>query len=122
MANFLRLLVGVVMLPACWGVSRAFFGGKKVKGRVTPAVPVVNTGNPGEYTVRQLAEETLKLIPESKSKLVSRPLPADDPRRRRPDISLAKELLGWEPKVPLAEGLAKTVDYFRAREKSAAGR
>ena len=94
----------------------AFFAAKNL------GAPVINTGNPGEYTVRQLAEETLKLIPESKSKLVSRPLPADDPRRRRPDISLAKELLGWEPKVPLAEGLAKTIDYFRAREKSAAGR
>ena len=94
----------------------AFFAAKKL------GAPVINTGNPGEYTVRQLAEETLKLIPESKSKLVSRPLPADDPRRRRPDISLAKELLGWEPKVPLAEGLAKTIDYFRAREKSVACR
>ena len=75
--------------------------------------PVVNTGNPGEYTIRQLAEETLRLLPESKSKLVFRPLPSDDPKRRKPDIALAKELLGWEPKVPLAEGLAKTIEYFR---------
>ena len=50
--------------------------------------------------------------------MVFRPLPADDPRRRRPDITLAKELLGWEPKVPLAEGLAKTIEYFRSREMS----
>ena len=80
--------------------------------------PVVNTGNPGEYTIKQLAEETLRLLPESKSKLVFRPLPADDPKRRKPDITLAKELLGWEPKVPLSEGLAKTIDYFRAFVKS----
>ena len=75
--------------------------------------PVINTGNPGEYTIRQLAEETLRQIPESKSKLVYRPIPADDPKRRKPDITLAKELLGWEPKVPLEEGLKKTIAYFR---------
>ncbi len=76
---------------------------------------VINTGNPGEYTIRELAEETLRQMPESKSKLVTRPLPSDDPKRRKPDITLAKELLGWEPKVPLAEGLAKTIAYFRER-------
>jgi len=75
--------------------------------------PVINTGNPGEYTIRQLAEETLRQIPESKSQLVYRPIPADDPKRRKPDITLAKELLGWEPKVPLEEGLKKTIAYFR---------
>ena len=75
--------------------------------------PVVNTGNPGEYTIRELAEETLRQIPDSRSRIVFRPLPADDPKRRKPDISLAKELLGWEPKVPLAEGLARTIEYFR---------
>ena len=75
--------------------------------------PVINVGNPGEYTIRELAEETLRQIPESCSKLVYRPVPADDPKRRRPDISLAKDLLGWEPKVPLKEGLAKTIAYFR---------
>ena len=75
--------------------------------------PVVNTGNPGEYTIRELAEMTLKLLPESKSKLVYRPLPGDDPKQRKPDNSLARALLGWEPKVPLAEGLAKTIAYFR---------
>ena len=93
----------------------AFFGGKKVKGRVTPAVPVINTGNPGEYTIRQLAEETLRQMPESKSKIVYKPLPSDDPKRRKPDITLAKALLGWEPKVPLKEGLAKTIEYFKGR-------
>lgn len=75
--------------------------------------PVINTGNPGEYTIKQLAEETLRQIPESKSKLIYEPLPSDDPKRRKPDITLAKELLGWEPKVPLQEGLAKTIEYFR---------
>ena len=75
--------------------------------------PVVNTGNPGEYTIRELAEETLRQIPDSRSRIVFRPLPADDPKRRKPDISLARELLGWEPKVPLAEGLARTIEYFR---------
>jgi UDP-glucuronate decarboxylase len=77
--------------------------------------PVLNTGNPGEYTIRELAEETLRQIPDSKSKLVAKPLPSDDPKRRKPDITLAKELLGWEPKVPLKEGLAKTIAYFRSR-------
>ena len=82
--------------------------------------PVINTGNPGEYTIRQLAEKTLELLPESTSRLVYRPLPGDDPKRRRPDITLAKELLGWEPKVALDEGLARTVEYFRGRvEKEA---
>lgn len=75
--------------------------------------PVINTGNPGEYTIRQLAEETLRQIPESTSRLVYRPMPPDDPKRRKPDISLARELLGWEPRVPLREGLARTIDYFR---------
>ena len=63
-------------------------------------------------TIKQLAEETLRQIPESKSKIVFAPLPKDDPRRRKPDITLAKALLGWEPKVPLREGLAKTIAYF----------
>ena len=75
--------------------------------------PVINTGNPGEYTIKQLAEETLRQLPESTSKLVYRPIPSDDPKRRKPDITLAKKLLGWEPKVPLREGLAKTIEYFR---------
>ena len=75
--------------------------------------PVINTGNPGEYTIKELAEETLKLLPESRSTLVYRPIPSDDPKRRKPDITLAKELLGWEPKVPLQEGLKKTIEYFR---------
>ena len=75
---------------------------------------MINTGNPGEYTIKQLAEETLRQIPESKSRLIYKPLPSDDPKRRKPDITLAKELLKWEPKVPLKVGLAKTIEYFRA--------
>ena len=75
--------------------------------------PVINTGNPGEYTIRELATKTLKMLPKSKSKLVYKPLPGDDPKKRKPDITLAKKLLGWEPKVPLAEGLAKTIEYFK---------
>ena len=74
---------------------------------------VVNTGNPGEYTIRELAEKTLALLPESTSKIVYEPLPGDDPKRRKPDIALAKELLGWEPKVPLDVGLKRTIEYFR---------
>ncbi|MFO7937151.1 MAG: UDP-glucuronic acid decarboxylase family protein [Kiritimatiellia bacterium] len=76
------------------------------------AIPVINVGNPDEYTIKELAEETLRQIPESTSELVYMALPKDDPRRRRPDISLARELLKWEPQVPLRKGLAKTIEYF----------
>jgi UDP-glucuronate decarboxylase len=71
----------------------------------------VNLGNPGEFTMKELAELVIDLT-GSKSKLEYRPLPADDPRQRKPDISQAKEKLGWEPKVPLKEGLVKTIAYF----------
>ena len=73
----------------------------------------VNIGNPDEFTIKQLAEKVLELIPESKSRLVYKPLPQDDPRQRQPDIRLAKAKLGWAPKVKLDQGLRKTVDYFR---------
>ena len=73
----------------------------------------VNLGNPEEFTIKQLAEKVLALIPESKSKLVYKPLPQDDPCQRQPDIRLAGEKLGWAPKVKLNEGLIKTVEYFR---------
>lgn len=85
-----------------------------------PAVPVLNAGNPGEFTMLELADEVLKQIPGTGSKLVFRPLPGDDPKQRKPDITLAKELLGWEPRVPLAEGLAKTIAYFRTVDGSRA--
>jgi dTDP-glucose 4,6-dehydratase len=71
-----------------------------------------NIGNPGEFTVRQLAVHVLALT-GSRSDIVHRPLPEDDPRVRQPDISRARELLGWEPSVPLDEGLARTIAYFR---------
>jgi UDP-glucuronate decarboxylase len=74
----------------------------------------VNLGNPVEFTIRQLAEKVLAMIPESRSAIGTRPLPGDDPRQRRPDISLAKRELGWEPKTQLEEGLAKTIAYFRS--------
>ena len=74
----------------------------------------VNLGNPSEITIRQFAEEILKLT-GSKSPLVNKPLPADDPKQRRPDITLAKKYLKWEPKIPLAEGLKKTIAYFKTK-------
>jgi UDP-glucuronate decarboxylase len=74
----------------------------------------MNLGNPGEFTMLQLAERVVALT-GSKSRIVHKPLPADDPKQRRPDISLAKEKLGWQPKTQLDEGLAKTIAYFAGR-------
>ncbi len=74
----------------------------------------INLGNPGEFTMLQLAETVIRLV-GSKSKLDFLPLPADDPRQRQPDISKAKALLGWEPTIALEEGLKRTIDYFRAK-------
>jgi UDP-glucuronate decarboxylase len=74
----------------------------------------VNLGNPGEFTIKQLAEEVIKIC-ESKSGLTYLPLPADDPRQRKPDISRAQALLGWHPSIPLREGLRRTVEDFKAR-------
>ena len=73
----------------------------------------VNTGNPGEFTIKQLAETILEMIPESNSRLVYRPLPEDDPKQRQPDTTLAREKLGWQPVVPFHEGLEKTIAFFR---------
>ncbi|MFO7615199.1 MAG: UDP-glucuronic acid decarboxylase family protein [Bacteroidales bacterium] len=73
----------------------------------------VNIGNPGEFTILELAEKVLKLT-GSRSKLVFLPLPEDDPMQRQPDITLAKKVLDWEPKVPLEEGLKKTIHYFKS--------
>jgi UDP-glucuronate decarboxylase len=72
----------------------------------------VNVGNPREFTMLELAEKVLRLT-GSKSRLVHKPLPADDPKQRRPDISLARAKLDWEPKVALEEGLVETIAYFR---------
>ena len=71
----------------------------------------INIGNPGEFTMIELAENVIELTGSS-SKLVFEPLPADDPKQRKPDITLAKEKLDWEPKVQLREGLANTIEYF----------
>lgn len=72
----------------------------------------VNLGNPGEYTMLELAERVVAMC-GSPSTIVFGPLPGDDPVRRRPDISLASSMLGWEPHIGLDEGLARTIDYFR---------
>ena len=73
----------------------------------------MNLGNPGEFTMLQLAELVLQKV-GGKSKITHLPLPSDDPKQRRPDISLAKETLGWEPKVPLEQGIEKTIAYFKS--------
>jgi len=73
----------------------------------------VNLGNPGEFTIRELAEKTLAMT-GSNSELINLPLPQDDPTQRQPNISLAKEKLGWEPVIKLEEGLGKTIDYFKS--------
>ena len=72
----------------------------------------VNIGNPGEYTMLELAETVLKLV-GGPSRIAYRPLPTDDPRQRQPDIALAKAELGWQPRVGLEEGLGRTIEYFR---------
>jgi UDP-glucuronate decarboxylase len=73
----------------------------------------VNLGNPNEFTIKQLAEKVLELIPGSKSKIVYKKLPQDDPRQRQPDIKLAKNKLDWQPICELDDGLLKTIEYFR---------
>lgn len=84
-----------------------------------PDAPV-NLGNPDEFTINELAKMVLEMVP-SAGGLVQHPLPMDDPQRRRPDISRAKELLDWEPAVPLTEGLQQTVDWFAGSLPSEAG-
>lgn len=79
------------------------------KGFIGP----VNLGNPNEFTIKELAEKVLKMIPKSKSKIVYKALPQDDPKQRQPDISLAKEKLNWQPKIKLEQGLKKTIEYFK---------
>lgn len=74
----------------------------------------INMGNPGEFTMLELAEKVIRLT-GSKSKLIFQDLPSDDPKQRRPDISLAKSALKWEPKVDLEQGLVRTIDFFRSR-------
>jgi UDP-glucuronate decarboxylase len=71
----------------------------------------INIGNPGEFTILQLATHVIELT-GSRSRIVHRPKPEDDPRQRRPDISKAHDLLGWQPRTPLKEGLIQTIAYF----------
>jgi dTDP-glucose 4,6-dehydratase len=71
----------------------------------------VNIGNPTELTMLQFAEEIIRAT-QSKSKIVFKPLPQDDPKQRKPDITKAKKFLGWAPKVVLKDGLAQTIEYF----------
>jgi UDP-glucuronate decarboxylase len=76
-----------------------------------PVVGPVNLGNPGEFTILELAQRVLEMT-GSKSELVFRPLPADDPRQRRPDITVAQKELGWDPGINLGQGLERTIAYF----------
>jgi len=72
----------------------------------------VNIGNPGEFTIKELAEKVIAMT-ESKSKLIFNPLPSDDPKQRKPDITLASKELGWKPTIALEDGLKKTIEYFK---------
>ena len=82
----------------------------------TKIVGPMNLGNPGEFTMLELAELTLKLV-GGKSKIVFKPLPADDPKQRKPDVTLAKKTINWKPRIQLEEGLGLTIDYFRSQIK-----
>lgn len=79
----------------------------------------INLGNPYEVTVKELAETVLRMIPESRSRMVYQALPQDDPTRRRPDIARAREDLGWEPVMPFEDGLKATIAYFREELRNA---
>ena len=92
-------------------VSDLIDGIRRMMDQETTIGPV-NLGNPDEFTIIELAEKIVKMT-GSRAKFVFKPLPSDDPVRRRPDISLAKAKLGWEPKVSLEEGLARTIEYFK---------
>ena len=83
----------------------------------TDFIGPVNIGNPNEFTIRELAEQVIKLS-GSRSELIFQPLPSDDPTRRRPDIELAKDRLGWQPEIMLQEGLTRTIEWFRSIDLS----
>jgi dTDP-glucose 4,6-dehydratase len=87
-----------------------------IKLMLSPENDPVNIGNPVEMTIKDIAETIIRMS-GSGSKIVYRPLPTDDPKQRRPDITRARTLLGWEPKVQLEEGLIKTIEYFRTKVK-----
>lgn len=80
-------------------------------------MPLLNTGNPDEFTIKELAQKILALVPDSKSTLVHKPLPADDPQQRKPDISMAQKVLGWKPAIALDKGLIPTIEYFKKYTK-----
>jgi nucleoside-diphosphate-sugar epimerase len=80
-----------------------------------PSPDPVNLGNPDEVTILQIAKEIMELIPGTRSKIIHMPAPPDDPRLRCPDITRARQLLNWEPKVPRKEGLKKMIDFYRDR-------
>ena len=90
----------------------------RMMNNTTGFVGPVNIGNPNEFTIKELAEKVLELLPKSKSKIIYKPLPEDDPRQRCPDISLAKKELSWKPTIELNEGLKKTIEYFDSVVKS----
>ena len=106
-------------------ISDGFVSGKRCLARLVNGVMLlmnapdsvpgpVNIGNPIEFTIRELAEMTVELT-GGKSQIVNaKPLPADDPLQRKPDITLARTRLGWEPKLPLREGLVRTIAYFKS--------
>jgi UDP-glucuronate decarboxylase len=77
----------------------------------------VNLGNPVEFTIKELAEKILEMIPESTSRIIFEKLPQDDPRQRKPDITIAKRELNWEPSIELEDGLVKTIEYFKKLTK-----
>lgn len=78
-------------------------------------LPIINTGNPNEFTIKKLSEKIIKLVPDTKSKLIYKNLPKDDPQKRKPDITLVKNIFGWNPKIELEEGLIKTIEYFKKK-------
>ena len=102
-------------------VSDLVDGLVRLMGSTDEVTGPVNLGNPREFTIEQLARLVVEMV-GSKSKLVHRPLPSDDPKQRRPDISQANELLGWQPTVPLEDGLKKTIAYFEGKLMKPAGK
>ena len=92
-------------------VSDMVEGLMRLGGHAGPLASAINLGNPNELTIADLVRRVMQMV-ETRSATVRRPLPVDDPQRRRPDIALAERLLGWTPRIDLAEGLGKTIAYF----------
>ena len=83
----------------------------RLMGSTDDVTGPINIGNPTEFTILELAKQVIEFVGSS-SRIVNRPLPPDDPRQRRPDVSKAQDVLGWSPRTPLAEGLKRTIAYF----------